>query len=63
MMLYFRNIIIPQSAWNYVKSSNSAVYKRMNTIYLENRDRFFVFLNQFVNETFIDLELNKVPEL
>lgn len=56
-------MIISQSAWNYVKKLNPSVYKRMNTLYLENRNRFFVFLNEFVGETFVDPGLNRLPEL
>ncbi|KAI1715438.1 RNB domain-containing protein [Ditylenchus destructor] len=59
----FRNIIVPQSAWNYVKKLNPSIYKRVNKLYTENQDRLFVFLNEFVEATFVDPGLNRVPEL
>lgn len=42
---------------------NPSIYKRMNILYTENADRFFVFLNEFAAETFVDLGLCQIPEL
>uniref|UniRef100_A0A914HZ11 Protein DIS3 homolog n=1 Tax=Globodera rostochiensis TaxID=31243 RepID=A0A914HZ11_GLORO len=59
----FRNLIILQSVWAYVKKMNSAIYKRMNAIYTENAGQMFVFLNEFVSRTFVESGNTTVPEL
>ncbi|KAL3121606.1 hypothetical protein niasHT_008735 [Heterodera trifolii] len=59
----FRNVIILQSVWAYVKKMNSSIYKRMNGIYTENVGRMFVFLNEFVGGTFVESASITVPEL
>uniref|UniRef100_A0A914KMQ1 Protein DIS3 homolog n=2 Tax=Meloidogyne TaxID=189290 RepID=A0A914KMQ1_MELIC len=59
----FRNIIILQSVWVYIKKMSGAVFKRLNTLFTENNDRMFVFLNEFVGQTFVDPSFSRVPEL
>lgn len=59
----FRNVLILQSVWFYVKKVNSAAYKRLNSIYSDNNTSMFVYLNEFVAQTFVDPAINRVPEL
>jgi len=42
---------------------SGAVFKRLNTLFTENNDRMFVFLNEFVGQTFVDPSFSRVPEL
>uniref|UniRef100_A0A915EFZ8 Protein DIS3 homolog n=1 Tax=Ditylenchus dipsaci TaxID=166011 RepID=A0A915EFZ8_9BILA len=59
----FKGAVILQSAWNYVKKLNPPIYKRLSNLCSENLGRFFVFLNEFVSETYVDPGVNRVPEL
>lgn len=59
----FRNLIILQSVWAYVKKMNSAAFKKLHSIYSESGDRIFVFLNEFIAQTFVEPSTNRVPEL
>uniref|UniRef100_A0A914CRX0 Protein DIS3 homolog n=1 Tax=Acrobeloides nanus TaxID=290746 RepID=A0A914CRX0_9BILA len=50
----FKNTIILQSVWNHVKRLNPAIYKKMNQLYLDGPSDYFVYMNEFSAETFVD---------
>jgi hypothetical protein len=56
-------MLILQSVWAYVKKMNSAAYKKLNALFTDNGDRMFVFLNEFVGQTFVEPSVSRVPEL
>jgi hypothetical protein len=55
-------MIILQSVWVYIKKMSSAVFKRLSTMFFENNNRMFVFLNEFIGQTFVEPGVSFVSE-
>ncbi|KAK6748759.1 hypothetical protein RB195_001407 [Necator americanus] len=50
----FRNVIITQNVWEYVKQKSVPTYKKLNKLVYEDRDpRFAVFMSEFHHKTFV----------
>lgn len=58
----FTRVIIAQSVWNRVKSANQATYKRLAELYQDNRDRFYVYMNEFSCHTHLNAEKEGTKE-
>lgn len=59
---YCSNVLILQSIWTYVKKMNSAIFKKLSTIFNNNNEQMFVYLNEFVGQTFVEPSISRVPE-
>ncbi|EYC22070.1 hypothetical protein Y032_0018g3697 [Ancylostoma ceylanicum] len=53
----FKNVIITQNVWEYIKQKSIATYKKLNKFVYEDKDpRFSVFMSEFHHKTFVRQE-------
>lgn len=56
------NAIIPQSALLHIKKRNRFIYERIYRIIHDPQRHFFVFVNEFHKETYVERDRNSSPE-
>ncbi|KIH55421.1 RNB-like protein, partial [Ancylostoma duodenale] len=53
----FKNVIITQNVWEYIKQKSVPTYKKLNKFVYEDKDpRFSVFMSEFHHKTFVRQE-------